>query len=712
MIRKTVFILLVAVVASCKAKPDQAKNIDRFALVSRHNIQVNGFDSLSSLTVGNGEFAFTVDATGLQSFPEMYKSGIPLGTMSEWGWHSFPNKGNYKIEETFKYFEAEGRKIPYAIQWNGPGRKQDAANYFRQNPHRLQLAVFGFELLNSDGTKTEAGKIQKPYQYLDLWTGVVQSSFEVENEIIEVATFVHPVKDMVVAGVATDRIKKGLIGFKLGFPYPTGNWGDDAADWDNVSFHKSEIIEKNDNAAIFRRQIDTAVYYVRLNWTGTAGIEEESAHIFVLKPGMLASQIQVAVEFSEKNDFPMPEDFNTTKQLAGKIWEDFWLSGGAVDFSGTSDPRAFELERRVVLSQYLTRVQCAGNFPPQETGLTYNSWYGKPHLEMHWWHGVHFAYWNRIELLQKSLGYYSKIYQKAEAKARLQGYDGVRWPKMTDSFGNDSPSGVGEFLIWQQPHIIYFAELCYRQNQDKAILDKYEKLISATADFMADFARWDEQNKRYILGPPLIPAQESLEKEITFNPPFEVAYWRWGLSTAQKWRERMGKPANKKWEEVIEGLPAFAQKDGLYLAAESAPDSYENEEYFSDHPMVLGAFGIMPKTVELDTLVMKNTFDYIEKHWNWGRTWGWDYPMAAMCATRLGKPEQAVNLLLKDVPKNTYLKNGHNWQDTRLRLYLPGNGGLLTAVAMMCAGYEGNTKHNPGFPPDWKVKWEGLNPIF
>jgi protein-glucosylgalactosylhydroxylysine glucosidase len=48
-------------------------------------------------------------------------------------------------------------------------------------------------------------------------------------------------------------------------------------------------------------------------------------------------------------------------KLSENNWKDFWETGGAVDFSGTADPRAFELERRVVLSQYLTRIQCAGN---------------------------------------------------------------------------------------------------------------------------------------------------------------------------------------------------------------------------------------------------------------------------------------------------------------------------------------------------------------
>ena len=83
--------------------------------------------------------------------------------------------------------------------------------------------------------------------------------------------------------------------------------------------------------------------------------------------------------------------------------------------------RAPELERRVVLSQYLTRAQCIGQYPPQETGLTMNSWYGKFHLEMHWWHGVHFALWDRLDLLEQSLDWYAAALPNARATARRQG---------------------------------------------------------------------------------------------------------------------------------------------------------------------------------------------------------------------------------------------------------------------------------------------------
>jgi len=123
---------------------------------------------------------------------------------------------------------------------------------------------------------------------------------------------------------------------------------------------------------------------------------------------------------------------------------------------------------------------------------------------------------------------------------------------------------------------------------------------------------------------------------------------------------------------------------------------------------------MLPKTTMLDTGIMKNTFNWIWNNWTWKDTWGWDFPLTAMTATRLNMPDKAVDALLMPIQTNTYLQNGHNYQDQRLTIYLPGNGGLLTAVALMCAGYDGCTTNNPGIPKDgsWKVKWEGLHKMF
>ena len=80
---------------------------------------------------------------------------------------------------------------------------------------------------------------------------------------------------------------------------------------------------------------------------------------------------------------------------------------------------------------------------------------------------------------------------------------------MVDPAGHDSPSGVGPFLIWQQPHPIYLSELVYRAHPDRATLDRYREIVFESAEFMASYPFWDGVAQRYVLGPPLIPAQES-----------------------------------------------------------------------------------------------------------------------------------------------------------------------------------------------------------
>jgi protein-glucosylgalactosylhydroxylysine glucosidase len=369
------------------------------------------------------------------------------------------------------------------------------------------------------------------------------------------------------------------------------------------------------------------------------------------------------------------------------------------------------LERRIVLSLYLTRIQCSGTMPSQETGLTCNSWYGKFHLEMHWWHAVHFALWGRPQLLEKSMAWYQTIMPRAIAEARRQGYRGVRWPKMVGPDGRESPSTVGAFLIWQQPHPIYYAELLYRLRPNHATLKKYQEMVFNTADFMASFAVSDSIAHRYVLGPPLIPAQETQPAETTNNPSFELAYWRFGLQTAQEWRQRLGLPADSTWARVLTGLARLPAKDGLYQNAETDQVTFSNPASRRNHPTLLGGLGMLPGN-GVDRETMRRTLQQVMTSWNWSTTWGWDYPLVAMTAARVGEPEIAVQALLMPTAKNRYLNNGHNYQCDSLPIYLAGNGGLLASVAMMAAGWDGGPDiPAPGFPKNnhWLVRSEGLN---
>src|SRR4030095_8843515 len=379
--------------------------INRQAVVQRHNVHINKIDSLSSLSVGNGNFAFTVDATGMQSFPDTYANGVPLGTQSVWGWHSFPNTENLRIEEAQKVYELEGRKISYTVQPKEPERAKKAVEYFRVNPHRLQLGNIGLEIKKKDGSLAAVDDIKNINQVLDLWTGIITSSFIVENIQVIIHTACHQQQDAVSFKIESPLLSSNQISIRLRIPFPNGQWKDVGNNWNNsTSFSSFE--QYTDSSGHISVDLDSINYMLRLKWNTAAKLERVHSNYYTLNPKATKSAFEFNCLFQSIVYHTIPfvtPSFAKTKTSSAVGWQIFWLSGGAVDFSATKDKRAFEIERRTILSQYLTKIQCSSEYPPQETGLTYNSWYGKPHLEMHWWHAVHFAQWGRPELMEKSL---------------------------------------------------------------------------------------------------------------------------------------------------------------------------------------------------------------------------------------------------------------------------------------------------------------------
>jgi len=651
------------------------ERIDRRALVRRHNPAVTSLDPQSPLSVGNGEFAFTADITGLQTFPEPYDQKMPLCTMAQWGWHALPNTtGKAPADFRLTQFDTHGREVGYPTSSQG---QKPLYDWLRENPHKFHLGRIGFVIAQPDS-------IGGIFQELDLWTGVLHSEFTWQGTRIAVETCCHPRLNAIAVTV------RGRLPVCFEFPY--GSPAMNAADWNSPAKHKTEVLANSDTRLDLHRELDGAAYDVSVAWQGRARVKREGPHRFVLRPE--GASLQFVCGFRER-ELPVAARVFTASR---EWWSGFWSGGGAAAFEGSRDARAHELERRVVLSQYLTAIQCAGSLPPQETGLTCNSWYGKFHLEMHYWHAAHFPVWGRAALLERSLGWYSKILPSARERARGQGYNGARWPKMTAPDGRESPSPIGPLLVWQQPHPISLAELCYQAHPGAETLARYREIVFASADFLSSFAWWDEKGSRYMLGPPVIPAQENHPPRETWNPTFELEYFADALETAQKWRERLGMPRDPKWEDVRTRLSALPVRDGVYLAHENCPQTFTERN--RDHPSMLAALGVLPGT-KVDRETMRRTLAKVMQVWKWPDTWGWDFPVVAMTAAALSQPATAIDALMMDTPKNTWLQNGHNWQRESLPLYLPGNGGLLLAIAYLA-------RHG-GFPVEgWKVQTEGI----
>ncbi|MFT5884108.1 MAG: hypothetical protein ACI9IP_000563 [Arcticibacterium sp.] len=390
---------------------------------------------------------------------------------------------------------------------------------------------------------------------------------------MEVITFCAQNADVVGVKVKSDLLKTGQIRLKMNFPTPNTKWRDNGNYYDGKEELRIQTDSFTPKDFVIEREVDNLKYAVMFN--SNLAIKDARNHekgVFI-QPSYSSKEWTFTWAFNQKVKDLQKASFDVVRNENESAWQSFWNSGGMIDFGKVKDERAKELERRMVLSMYLTRVNCGGKTPPQETGLTFNSWYGKPHMEIFWWHGVHFAQWGKPEILEDQLDGYLRNIMGAEAIAKRQGFEGIRWQKMTDPWGGETASSVGSYLIWQQPHPIYFAEQIYNQKASKEVLQKYAEVVERTAEFMADFAYKDPKTEKYILGPGVMPAQERFNPKETFNPTYELAYWRWGLETAQTWRERMGIERNEKWDAVLADLSPLPIKNGLYLAAESSPDS-------------------------------------------------------------------------------------------------------------------------------------------
>lgn len=709
-----------------------AVEVDRRRLVRAHNPVLSGAHPTAVLTVGNGDIAMSVDVSGLQTFPGFHElvpdphrvvrdqlSGlppqrarahdpddfqIPLRTQSTWGWYRTRATRELSPDDAATRYETARGSVPY-LDRMGLQRAADPipeelepGAWFQFNPRRAHLGRLA--LVRTDGARLDdPALIRDARTELDLWSGSITAEYTIEGEPVAVTTVADPDSHRFAARITSPLLRRGYAPAWVFDPQP-----DDRAGFELPLRESTTWTRHGTRHWTAVRAVEGTRYGVDVVTTGAlrhdrdqdavvAGADDGTVEIVVtLHPGAGARH---------RSDADTDPTFVQVRDAAAAWWESYWESGAAVSLAGSSDARAHELERRIVLSQYLTVVNGAGATPPAETGLTYNTWSGKFHLEMHWWHGAHFPLWGRGHLLERSLGWYHDALPAAAATAREQGYRGARWPKQTDPSARESPSGIGVFLLWQQPHAIHLLELLRQEGRDERFLQEHYPLVEATAEFMADVV--EERDGRYALVPPLIPAQESYlaQRSTNTNPTFELAYWSWALRVANEWRERLGLPVRADWQRIGGAMSApTILPDGTYAALETPPRLVRE-----DHPSMLMALGWLPDTELVDPDVMAATLDAVWQRWNLQSSWGWDYPVLAMTAARLGDVGRALDALLLPSPKNEFLPNGHNPQMPGfLSLYLPANGGLLAAVAHIVAAIDRGAEA----PPGWRITADGF----
>ena len=685
-----------------------ASRVDRRALVSRHNPQL-GLDDRAVLSVGNGSFAVGLDRTGTHTLPA--RPGAPQTTaLAEWGWHSLPQTDDATWEEHFRLYDSPRGEVPYMdlVGPSEPGADEGRARWFRANPHKVSLLRLVL-VDRESGEALQEADLTDAHQVLDLWNGLVTSTFRHRGRPVTVTVAADPEIDALSL-----RVDAAHLALELHFPYGTEDW-DGSADWTRPEAHRTAV-----DGTVIHRDLDDLGYRVvvcgaqprllpphrvRLDVEGeSTGTDSAGIDIALrLHPHRSPHLGRTARRSSVQG---LPAEAAVIRGRARRFWNSYWQETGALDLSASDDPRAHELEHRVILSRYLQRVHAAGTMPPAETGLLQNSWRGRAHLEMHWWHAAHFPLWGDVASLLRSMAFYADALPAARATARAQRCRGARWPKQIGPDLRESPSDIGPFLLWQQPHPIHLAELCRRADPALGSDPMLQEIVEESALFLRDVLR-EGPDGRLGLGPPLVGAQERhvADRSRLCDPAFELAYTSWALRIADEWRARRGDRRAGELSADVARLRSPLRADGRLRTFVDGPPMER-----SDHPAHLLAHGLVPPTGTISDAAAAEALEDALADWDWQSTWGWDCPAAALTATRLGRPEQAVDLLLRDTPKNRFDAAGHCFQRDTLPLYLPANGGTLVAAALMAAGWDGSGP-TPGLPAHWGARVDGISPL-
>lgn len=584
--------------------------------IIKYNLKFNHIDSKNPVTIGNGDFAITLDQTGTQSLYEIYKD-IPLSTMSNKNWF-------YKDKKDIKPSYVDGKAYMLFNLDNDPNYQIN-----RQYPFKYSFMQI---LLYDNDKLIDINNIKDVKQELDLYKGIVTSSFNYKEKINKTTSFIYQDHDEFNFKLQSDNLNLAL---KFNYPSYTKNG------------YRLDILP---NVLVKEDRI-TLLY------------DDKNSLSFKLKSSSNYQIVENTLIFDDNNvSFSLALD----EIKEGKLLDEFWKCDNGIIIDNE------ELVKKMVLSKYLLHVNSTGIYPPQESGLTYNCWNSKFHLEMHLIHSLWNIYNNHVGDLVKSFDYYLSIMPSSLKRASLNGYKGLRFPKMTGPDGEDSPSNIGPLLIWQAPHILFMLQEIYYLYNKENIIKKYEPLISGTIDFMISFLTL--KDSKYQMLDPLLEACESIPLDRCQNPSFELEYWRYTLERQPKIDTVLYGHQRYDYLDITSKIITPKEDDGIYLKTYGVIDKYD---LYKDHPTE-GFLMSFFKSKIVDKEKMIKTIDYILKNMDLSSYWGWDFPFLGLSLLNCGEIEKSIEVTQLNTINNQYLYNGYNTSPRDdLKAYLPGNGAFL-----------------------------------
>jgi hypothetical protein len=264
----TVNLLLIAAIICCK----NINTSERYRQVSANCIENSSLADLKAIAVGNGNFSFSPDITGLQTFCSDELHGM---------------------KPVVKQNQEEGSFVP----------------------------AIGLSIVGEDGNEISSVDIKEPFQRLDLLTGEIDSKFKVDGIPVDLKTVCHPDYDMVSVQIVSALLKAKRLKIKI--TYCTDNCAEKLSIFSASGRNKYEIVSDSQNIALLRNTTGSANHFVMI-WKNSASIRSDGRSGYIIDPSKYDSVYSFTVQFLKDLAYRRVQTFGETEAASKKSWNAFW----------------------------------------------------------------------------------------------------------------------------------------------------------------------------------------------------------------------------------------------------------------------------------------------------------------------------------------------------------------------------------------------------
>jgi hypothetical protein len=304
-----IVLLSLLLFSSCR----NSTSFGHYEVVSANSIVNTDPGTLNSIPIGNGKFTFIADISGLQSFPYFYTGVNSLSTKSEW---------------------------------------------FRNTAAHNQLGLIGLYIVKKDGNEISIRDISNPLQKLDLWTGEIDSRFDIEGVPVHLQTVCHPDYDMISVKIISELIREKKIRIKMSFsedslyrqqPSVSGLRDD----------YSTTIIPDTNSLTIFNRNNSNNKYEV-IVWRNHAELSKVTDDLYYFTPVNVDSVYSFSCQFLNIPQNGRVQTFGETEAASRKYWMDFWnISITSLSNKEIQDKKYTE---QIIRSKYLNKLNLKWKF--------------------------------------------------------------------------------------------------------------------------------------------------------------------------------------------------------------------------------------------------------------------------------------------------------------------------------------------------------------